>query len=464
MAIIRVDPPILFQSSGSIQKDAQGLETAGKGAHRSAEGAPSYDGQFGPRVKAIGSDALGRGGNLSGQLRGLAGNLTSRAQAFEAADNASAAGLISPFNVTDQGWQNARFLARMAAWIKQYPMLAALLKLGLLSFPVLWGTTALAKSSMTFLPKASGLAIGGLVSKIVVPFGTMRVATGKFGSALLKADKSFLSLVQDFSSGRTVFKETFPDLYPALSKGIPYRGQMDKFLKSNWGSGLIDGVITVHDITEDIHDGRYGGDLIKIVGSNVVELGVEKALVYLVPGTKVVLLGNAVVQIGGDLQIGVQRTISGLVATDHNMQNILLADAANVEAAVDKMDIPNIFDSIGGTVVELGENVVELNTINLQSMNALLDGDMEVLADSLQTFSQHEQEIFRDLGGGLLETGRSALNVIDGAADYIDATQASVSNIAIAGGAKMGFIDENVAAGLIEEIHKDSEVKINAIN
>ena len=135
-----------------------------------------------------------------------------------------------------------------------------------------------------------------------------------------------------------------------------------------------------------------------------------------------------------------------------------------MEAAVDKMDIPNIFDSIGGTVVELGENVVELNTINLQSMNALLDGDMEVLADSLQTFSQHEQEIFRDLGGGLLETGRSALNVIDGAADYIDATQASVSNIAIAGGAKMGFIDENVAAGLIEEIHKDSEVKINAIN
>ena len=60
--LIRVDPVILKQNSGSISGIGSNVNSSGQSASGIAQGAPSYDGQFGPRVQAIGHEALARPG------------------------------------------------------------------------------------------------------------------------------------------------------------------------------------------------------------------------------------------------------------------------------------------------------------------------------------------------------------------------------------------------------------------
>jgi len=91
---IRVDPTVLRQSSKNVSGVGTNLSQVGQSALGKASGAPSYDGQFGPRLQAIGYEALARAQGLSGRVNDLAGQLQRKAQAFEAADLASISAII----------------------------------------------------------------------------------------------------------------------------------------------------------------------------------------------------------------------------------------------------------------------------------------------------------------------------------------------------------------------------------
>ena len=133
MTIIRVDPSILQGESGNIDQAGQHVDRSGANVERSARGAPSYDGQFGPKVWGIGGEARARASQLNGQLDGLAGRLGGKARAFEQADLAGQKGLgWASWKIWDD-WLDGGggSISKMPAWWKDLDP-ALLLYLGLL--------------------------------------------------------------------------------------------------------------------------------------------------------------------------------------------------------------------------------------------------------------------------------------------------------------------------------------------
>lgn len=94
MAIIRVDPTQLRTSAGKMsqqQQEADGLAGRALGV---TSGAPSYEGQFGPAVHAIGAEAAGRIKQLASLLAERSEFLVQKAAAFEAADQGFVASIL----------------------------------------------------------------------------------------------------------------------------------------------------------------------------------------------------------------------------------------------------------------------------------------------------------------------------------------------------------------------------------
>ncbi len=100
--IIRVDPAVLKQCSGNISGVGNNINLTGQGVVGLSRSAPSYNGQFGPRVQAIGMEALTRSQGLSAQMNDHSTKLQVRAQAFEAADM----GGVSAFIFSDPAFSN----------------------------------------------------------------------------------------------------------------------------------------------------------------------------------------------------------------------------------------------------------------------------------------------------------------------------------------------------------------------
>ncbi len=93
MTKILVNPASLKSSAKQISTVSTLIQKAGESAWRSASGAPSYDGQFGPRVRAIAQAALARAKKQSASAKTLSSSLNKRASAFEAADAAAVKGI-----------------------------------------------------------------------------------------------------------------------------------------------------------------------------------------------------------------------------------------------------------------------------------------------------------------------------------------------------------------------------------
>lgn len=93
MAKIRVDPAILTSNSSTISSTASSVSTAGKLAQSAAFTAPSYNGQFGLRVKAIGAEAMARATSLNCKLNNSGIDLIRRAQLFDSADKSTIAAM-----------------------------------------------------------------------------------------------------------------------------------------------------------------------------------------------------------------------------------------------------------------------------------------------------------------------------------------------------------------------------------
>jgi uncharacterized protein YukE len=102
MTTIRVDPPVLQNSSQTIQSSATTLTSVGSNITSSANGAPSYDNQFAPKVHAIAAGASSQATQLSSTFSNLSGWLKNKAQQFLDADNAAAGELGSHLN--DLSW------------------------------------------------------------------------------------------------------------------------------------------------------------------------------------------------------------------------------------------------------------------------------------------------------------------------------------------------------------------------
>ncbi len=96
--IIQVDPSLLQSNAQQIQEIGGNITSSVKGLVSKSQSAPSYNGQFGPQVAAIGQDAYSRANNLAGSITNLGERLFAKAIEFDAADNASIAGVETVFD------------------------------------------------------------------------------------------------------------------------------------------------------------------------------------------------------------------------------------------------------------------------------------------------------------------------------------------------------------------------------
>src|SRR3972149_11358543 len=93
MTLIRVDPVDLQAKARGIEEITDGYRGLAQKALQATQAAPSYDGQFGPPVRAIGNEAHVRLDRVAGRLSELSRELARIAEGFAAADATAAAGL-----------------------------------------------------------------------------------------------------------------------------------------------------------------------------------------------------------------------------------------------------------------------------------------------------------------------------------------------------------------------------------
>ena len=86
MTRIRVNPANLRQAARQLSGIADRLRALGSEAHQAVFRAPSYDGQFGPRARAMGMEAEARLRTQADRFSALSEELEARAAAFEAVD------------------------------------------------------------------------------------------------------------------------------------------------------------------------------------------------------------------------------------------------------------------------------------------------------------------------------------------------------------------------------------------
>ena len=86
MTRIRVDPANLRQAAQQLSGIADRLRALGSEAYQLTLNAPSYEGQFGPKARAMGMEAEARLRAQADRFTSLSEELESRAAAFEAVD------------------------------------------------------------------------------------------------------------------------------------------------------------------------------------------------------------------------------------------------------------------------------------------------------------------------------------------------------------------------------------------
>jgi hypothetical protein len=92
--VIRVDPNTLHFYAGQISGIALNLRQLGSEVVAATSNAPSYDGQFGPRVTSVGHEAAARYQALAGRLETLSTALRTKADEFIQADLAAEADMM----------------------------------------------------------------------------------------------------------------------------------------------------------------------------------------------------------------------------------------------------------------------------------------------------------------------------------------------------------------------------------
>lgn len=263
--------------------------------------------------------------------------------------------------------------------------------------------------------------------------------------------KEFLGIISDFVSGRGKFKADLREvglgnLYKYLSKGIPYRGWMDKFLKSDLFQKGFVVIGTLLDVIEDVQNGT---PIPEAIGVNIINGAETYAISAVHPYAALALVINAGIQIKGDLSTAEQELLVDVIAPDQRMHDLLMSGVDSYSTSIDKMDLENVTKEIGRTVynvfiadyVDVGKNT----TTGLWNW-VTQDGSTAGLVDTLENINSYNNEklpLSEQLerlcpiyhlatdprtGEGLGNTWKAATNVIDG---IVDTTIAESSNKAM---------------------------------
>ncbi len=198
------------------------------------------------------------------------------------------------------------------------------------------------------------------------------------------ADRAFLDIVSTFLGSRGEFKQMLKLLgmskaYGFFKDGIPYRGSIDTLFRS--ARPWMFGINAVIGTLEDVYDGTYGDNILKAVGVNVLDTGMN-ALLSSNPYTGAALLINGTVQLAGNLGVGLDKIANDFIATDDVTRKLLLDQIEYKADALDKVDLGNITKSLS-----------------------------ESICDGF---------IFTDSGrSDLVNTGKSVFNVFDGATELV---------------------------------------------
>ncbi len=115
MTNIRVDIPLLRAQAQQMSEAAAELSAIASRLLSATANAPSYDGQFGPRVAALGPEAHAHLQQLATELAEEAEQLRAKADAFDAADQQARANLLG-------------LLGQMDALLMGFPLLSAYLR------------------------------------------------------------------------------------------------------------------------------------------------------------------------------------------------------------------------------------------------------------------------------------------------------------------------------------------------
>ncbi len=208
------------------------------------------------------------------------------------------------------------------------------------------------------------------------------------------------------------------------------------------------------DVYQDITAGEYEGDIAKILGVNGVNTAITAAIGMSGIGGAV-LLTNGLIQIGGNLRLGVQETVAGLIATDQEMHDLLRADVTRSKDALDRMDVGNITKEFSETIYDVyAQPYVDVGKATFESIQDISrDPSYENIMQTTQALNRVLQEnapemianslcpasgLLRTEGReGLIDTGKAAVNVLDGAVDFVVSDISSSFNQRFASTAKI---------------------------
>jgi len=309
------------------------------------------------------------------------------------------------------------------------------------------------------------------VRQVGVAFQQADISSGVLWS-IFHVDRKFLDVIWEFAKARGVFKShlltigrlfnqisgrghvgKMDDLYNVLAKGIPHNGSLDRLLSSKIAQGGFIVVGVVLDVFEDINKGKYDSDIVKIVGVDTTNAGIQLGIAGTGVGA-IVLLVNTGVQIVGSLQAAVQHTMADIMSVDLQTRSILLDDANRIENAVDRMDLTNITKEVSEVVydiylapyADLGK--VEVRAIqqvwSQPSFSILMkasEGVLEAAKKDLPTIALNALSPISALmrtpenraivGQGALDAVKVTGNILDGALDWYLSTGFSTVNLAI---------------------------------
>jgi len=116
MSYIRVDPPSLRERANDLEQYAEQVRRLADQVVASAEGAPSFEGQFGPKVRALAAQAHAELSRRAADFHERAEQLGAIAARFEQADLESVAGM-ERLAISMQSWVE-RSGATLAGWAR----------------------------------------------------------------------------------------------------------------------------------------------------------------------------------------------------------------------------------------------------------------------------------------------------------------------------------------------------------
>lgn len=289
---------------------------------------------------------------------------------------------------------------------------------------------------------------------------------------LFQANRLFLDIIQGLVQNRTATRSALrelgrllnalteqrghvgliDDIYKFLiADGIPYRGSIDKLLKSGWFKGGLVAADALFGLFNDLNQGTYGDDYLKAGGVNTIDALIQFGIASNPIGA-VTLITNSALQVGGTLQVGVQRTLADLFAVDTEMGSLLQQDANAVASAVEKANLGNVTKEIGEGIYTNISNrlsaMADSAQLGMQGIKDLWQNPswqtLQSVAEKQWAFNKvHQADLLSSVLGpasflliptstdGWREYGEAALaaaNVVDGLADWSVATGTSMSN------------------------------------